>query len=68
MESPSLDHMEENKPMGVYKGRWEDSRDLERPPFARSMWKVLEDSREVHTCVEEYGRKEIILDSSRDLL
>ena len=68
MEIPSLDHTEANDPMGVFIGRWEDSRDLERPPFARRMWKVLEDSGEVHTCVEEYERKEIILDSSRDLL
>ena len=56
------------EPMGVYLGRWEDSIDFERPPSPRRMWKVLEDSGEVHTCVEEYGRKEIILDSSRDLL
>ena len=68
MESPSLDHMEANYPMEVYIGRWEDFRDLERTPFSRRMWKVLEDSGEVHTCVEEYGRKKIILDSSRDLL
>ena len=68
MESRSLDHIEANDPMGVYIGRWGDSRDLERPPFARRMWKVLEDSGEVHNCVEEYGWKEIILDSSRDLL
>ena len=79
MESPSLDHMEANDHMGAYIGRWEDSRDLKRPPFTRyigrwedsrdlkrppftrRMWKVLEDSREVHTCVEEYGIKEIIL-------
>ena len=49
-------------------GRWEDSRDLERPPFPRRIRKVLEDSGEVHTYVEEYGREETILDSSRDLL
>ena len=54
--------------MRAYIGRWEDSRDLERPPFARRIWKVLEDSEEVHTCVEGYGRKDIILGSSRDLL
>ena len=54
--------------MRAYIGRWEDSRDLERPPFARRIWKVLEDSGEVHTCVEGYGRKEILLSSSRDLL
>ena len=54
--------------MRAYIGRWEDSRDLERPPFARRMQKVLEDSGEVHTCVEEYGREETILDSTRDLL
>ena len=53
--------------MRAYIGRWEDSRDLERPPFARRIWKVLEDSGEVHTCVEGYGRKEILLCSSRDL-
>ena len=68
MESPSLDHTEANDLMGVYIRRWEDSRDLEIPPFTRRMWKVLEDFEEVHTCVEEYGRKEIIIDSSRDLL
>ena len=68
MESSSLNHIEANDLMGVYIGRWEDSRDLERPPFSRRMGKVLEDSGEVHTCVEEYGRKDIILDSSRDLL
>ena len=68
MESSSLDHIEANDRMLVYIGRWEDSRDLERPPFARRMGKVLEDSGEVHTCGEEYGRKEIILDFSRDLL
>ena len=68
MESPSLDHMEANDPMGVYIGKWEDSRDLERPPFSRRMWKVLEDSGEVHTCGEEYERKEIIIDSFRDPL
>ena len=67
-KSPSLDHMEANDPIRDYIGRWEDSRDLERPPFARRMWKVLEDSREVHSCVEEYGKKDIILYSSRDLL
>ena len=54
--------------MRAYIGRWEDSRDLERPPFARRMRKVLEDSGEVHTCVAEHGRKEIIVGSSRDLL
>ena len=59
MESPSLDHMEANDPMGVYVRRWEDSRDLERPLFARRMWKVLEDSGEVHTCVEEYGGRRL---------
>ena len=68
MESPSFDHMGANDPMGAYIGRWEDSRDLERPPFARRIRKVLEDSREVHICVEGYGRKETILESSRDLL
>ena len=68
MESPSLDHMGANDPMGAYIGRWKDSRDLERPPFSKRIRKVLEDSGEVHTCVEEYGRKETILDSSRDLL
>ena len=35
IESPSLDQMKANDHMGVYIGRWEDSRDLERPPFAR---------------------------------
>ena len=68
MESSSLDHMGANDPMGAYIGRWEDSKDLERPPFARRMRKVLEDFGEVHTYVEEYGRKETILDSSRDLV
>ena len=63
MKSLSLDHMEVNDPMKVYIRRWEDFRNLERPPFARRMWKALEDSGEVHTCVEEYERKEIILDS-----
>ena len=52
---------------GLYR-EVEDSRDLERPPFSRRMQKVLEDFGEVHTCVEEHGRKEIILGSSRDLL
>ena len=68
MESPSLDHMGANDPMGAYIGRWEYSRDSERPSFARRMQKVLEDSEEVHTCVEEYGRKKTILDFSRNLL
>ena len=54
--------------MGAYIRRWEDSIDLERPPFARRIRKVPEDFGEVHTCVEEYGREETILDSSRDLL
>ena len=54
--------------MAVYIGRWKDSRDLERPPFARRIRKVLEDSEEVPTRLEEYGREETILDSSRDLL
>ena len=54
--------------MGAYIGMWEDSRDLERPPVSRRIRKVLEESGEVHTCVEEYGREETILDSSRDLL
>ena len=54
--------------MRAYIGRWEVSRDLERPPFARRIWKVLEDSGVVHTCVEEHGKKELILGSSRDLL
>ena len=68
MESPSLDHMGANDPMWAYIGRWEGSRDLKRPPFARRMRNVLEDSGEVHTCVEEYGKEETILYSSRDLL
>ena len=63
-----FDHMGANDPMGAYIGRWEDSRDLERPPFARRIRKVLEDSGEVHICVEEYRRNETILESSRDLL
>ena len=54
--------------MGAYIRRWENSRDLKRPPFARRIRKVLKDSGEVHTCVEEYGREETILGSSRDLL
>ena len=54
--------------MRAYIGRWEVSIDLERPTFSRRIWKVLEDSGEVHTCVEEHGKKEIILVSSRDLL
>ena len=54
--------------MRAYIGRWEVSRDLKRPPFARRIWKVLEDFGEVHTCVEELEKKEIILGSSRDLL
>ena len=54
--------------MRAYIGRWEDSRDLEIPPFARRMRKVLEDSEKVHTCVEEYGREKTILNSFRDLL
>ena len=60
--------MEANDPTEAYIWRWEDSRDLERAPFTKRMQKVLEDSEEVYTCVEEYERKKIILDYSKDLL